>query len=801
MTAISTTRHQTHPRHRTWLLAGATGVLFVVMFILLLGINMRRELNHDEHQFIASAALIARAGLTPYGDFAYFHVPLLSYLYALLSTAPDSLLLSSRLVSVVFGWLSLLLVFGIAWRRFAHLSDWSRWRYASLAALWLLATPVFHYTSGRAWNHDLPTFLLLLAFIVFSQMLTHRRRVGWLLVSGALVGLAATTRLSFAAAVAPFLVMAWLTPAQHLRQRLRNFLAFGCGALLASLAVLIPVLRDPYAFSFGNVGYIQLNAQYYVNAGYGEAMSLAGKLLYFGDLLVATPTNLISLTALVIGLWPVRALLWRGDPGSRHKADDRTQAWTPTRVRLALLLLLILFTLPGSFGATPSQPQYFYPIFPLAILGIVEAFAAWPASLRAGGMYAYVLGAVATILTAVPIYGAGQTTLWDYDAWLPVKVHAYGELIDGLVDSGKVLTLAPLYALEGAAEIYPEFATGPFAWRVASLMTENDRTRLHVVGPDELDDLLQAAPPRAILTGVEDDDAKLEQPLLDYARHHAYVPTSLPDNSTLWLSPQAQWEQTIQLGGHTLPSAPVAPGAHFVLTLYLQSLRPMDTNWSALIRVVDANGNELMRDEGWPYGSPTSQWQPGEVWPDGHEFTVPQDAAPGYYRVDVSFYDPDTLEELGAPASIGYLLVDSEAGTSSPTRPLAQFGEAIELVEGSAASNERGDPAVLTVDTQWRTQKRPEQDYTLFVHVLDRAGNLVAQHDSVPLHGFLPTSAWRPSLAVHDSIEVQLPPDLPFDDYEVVIGFYDSVTQTRLPVPQATSSSTDSFSLDKVQLP
>ena len=73
---------------------------------------------------------------------------------------------------------------------------------------------------------------------------------------------------------------------------------------------------------------------------------------------------------------------------------------------------------------------------------------------------------------------------------------------------------------------------------------------------------------------------------------------------------------------------------------------------------------------------------------------------------------------MGAPASIGYLLVDSEAGTSSPTRPLAQFGEAIELVEGSAASNERGDPAVLTVDTQWRTQKRPEQDYTLFVHVL-----------------------------------------------------------------------------------
>jgi 4-amino-4-deoxy-L-arabinose transferase-like glycosyltransferase len=798
MTAIAT-RPQTRLRHRTWLLAGATGVLFAAMLILLLGINMRRELNHDEHQFIASAALITRAGLTPYDDFAYFHVPLLSYLYVLLYTLSDSLLLSSRLVSVVFGWLSLVLVFGIAWRRFALLSDWSRWRYASLAALWLLATPVFYYTSGRAWNHDLPIFLLLLAVIAFNLMLTRRRQVGWLLASGALVGLAATTRLSFAATVAPFLVMAWLAPARSLRQRLRNFLAFGCGALVAALAVLIPVLRDPSALFFGNVGYIQLNAQYYVNAGYGGAMSLTGKLLYFGDLLVATPTNLISLTALMIGLWPVRALLWRGNPGN-HAADDRTQAWTPTRVRLGLLLLLMLFTLPGAFGATPSQPQYFHPIFPLAILGIVEAFTAWPASLRAGGMYAYVLGAVATILTAVPIYGAGQTTLWDYNAWLPVRVHAYGALIDGLVDDGKVLTLAPLYALEGAADIYPEFATGPFAWRVAPLITKHDRARFHVVGPDELDDLLQAEPPRAILTGVEDDDAKLEQPLLDYARHHAYVPTSLPDNSTLWLSPQAQWEQTIQLGGRALPSAPLAPGAHFVLTLYLQSLRPMTTNWSALIRVVDASGNELMRDEGWPYGSPTSQWQLGEVWPDGHEFIVPQDAAPGYYRVDVSFYDPDTLEELGAPVPIGYLLVGNDAETPSTTRALAQFGEAIELVEASATYNARANPAVLTVDAQWRAQKRLEQDYTLFVHVLDRAGNLVAQHDSAPLQGFLPTSAWRPLHAVHDAVEIQLPPDLPFGEYTVVLGFYDPATLTRLPVTQVETAEEDVFVLARLQM-
>jgi hypothetical protein len=40
-----------------------------------------------------------------------------------------------------------------------------------------------------------------------------------------------------------------------------------------------------------------------------------------------------------------------------------------------------------------------------------------------------------------------------------------------------VLTLAPLYALEGGAAIYPAFATGPFAWRVAPLLDPQNDAR------------------------------------------------------------------------------------------------------------------------------------------------------------------------------------------------------------------------------------------------------------------------------------------------------------------------------------
>lgn len=769
-----------------WLAAIATAALFVAIFVLLLGLNLRRELNHDEHQFIASAALIARAGLTPYADFPYFHVPLLSYLYSLLFGASDMLLLSSRVASVLAGWSSLLLIFGIGWRRFAARPLWTRWGMAALAALWLLATPSFFYTSGRAWNHDLPMLLLLLAFSASSRALTGRGQMLWLAVTGSLAALAAVTRLSFAFMGLPLLAAAWLTPVPTPRQRVRNLAAFILAGAITTLAALAPTLRDLPAFFFGNVGYIQLNARYYTELAYGEAMALPAKFAAFGEELVTAPTNLLALTALAIGLWPVRHLLRRG--GAADAAP---------RFRLLLLLALMLSTLPGAFGATPSQPQYFYPLFPLAILGIVEAFAVWPSMLQAGGMFAYVLGGVTALLVAAPVYVVGQTVLWTPAEWLPGRVHAYGGLIGRLVGDGRVLTLAPIYPLEGGAAIYPEFATGPFAWRVAPLMTRSDRARFHVVGADDLATWLADAPPSAILTGVEDDDARLEAPLVDYAQAHRYVPAPLPDKSSLWLAPQAQWAETIQLGGHDLPTAPVAPGERFVVTLHLQSLRSMNTNWSVLIRAVDAAGDELLRDEGWPYGAPTSQWPVGAVWPDGHAFTVPSDAAPGYYRVDVTFYDPDTLEELGAPTTIGYLLVGGE-GIATATPPLARFGDSIELQAASIAQSE-GDGAatVLTVAATWRVQQPPTQDYTRFIHVLNAEGRLVAQHDGTPLDGFLPTSAWRPALPVHDTVEIVLPPKLPPGEYRVVAGFYDPATLARAPLVQPADGG-DAFPLGVV---
>ena len=117
--------------------------------------------------------------------------------------------------------------------------------------------------------------------------------------------------------------------------------------------------------------------------------------------------------------------------------------------------------------------------------------------------------------------------------WPVFAVHAKAEAIAKLVPHGRVLTLAPLFPLEAGCEIYPEFATGPFAWRTAPFIAPAERQIYDFVGPAELESYLAGDPPAAILTGFE--HANWEEPLLSYAGRHHYVGHRLPGRGVVWL--------------------------------------------------------------------------------------------------------------------------------------------------------------------------------------------------------------------------------------------------------------------------
>jgi hypothetical protein len=109
----------------------------------------------------------------------------------------------------------------------------------------------------------------------------------------------------------------------------------------------------------------------------------------------------------------------------------------------------------------------------------------------------------------------------------------------------------------------------------------------------------------------------------------------------------------------------------------------------------------------------------------------------------------------------------------------ARFGQNIELlgVEWDAEYDEIMARNV-NVTLYWRGGAPIKESYKVFVHLLDRAGNLIAQHDSVPVDWSRPTNAWQPGEIIVDRHQVTLPAAGSID--RIGVGMYDPESLRRL---------------------
>ena len=80
----------------------------------------------------------------------------------------------------------------------------------------------------------------------------------------------------------------------------------------------------------------------------------------------------------------------------------------------------------------------------------------------------------------------------------------------------------------------------------------------------------------------------------------------------------------------------------------------------------------------------------------------------------------------------------------------------------------------------WESVTPVQENWKVFVHLMDDAGDLVAQHDGVPFAEASPTSTWRAGERIIDPHALELPADLPPGSYQVVVGMYREATAERL---------------------
>jgi hypothetical protein len=96
------------------------------------------------------------------------------------------------------------------------------------------------------------------------------------------------------------------------------------------------------------------------------------------------------------------------------------------------------------------------------------------------------------------------------------------------------------------------------------------------------------------------------------------------------------------------------------------------------------------------------------------------------------------------------------------------------------AGDQTWSGGALTVQFDWRALDAAPQDYSLFAHILDAHGVLVAQADGVPTGQ--PVTGWRAGDVIRDTRRLDLPANLPAGDYTLEIGWYDWRSGKRLTV-------------------
>ncbi len=212
------------------------------------------------------------------------------------------------------------------------------------------------------------------------------------------------------------------------------------------------------------------------------------------------------------------------------------------------------------------------------------------------------------------------------------------------------------------------------------------------------------------------------------------------------------------------------PGKTLRLRLTWHAFEDIQFSYRVFVEVWDSAGGSISRIDRVPADgrSSTQLWRRGDTIFDDFELSLPAQMAPGQYRVITGFYSGSSGVRLpvsgaltgpGDVAVVGVLKVLEPVAVPAGA-PIATFGGQMDLMSVDLpVTVTLGVAAQVTLI--WRAADRPTADYTISVQALAGDGTLVAQTDSPPLRGRLPTTAWERGDVVRDSMDLALPADAP----------------------------------------
>jgi hypothetical protein len=230
-------------------------------------------------------------------------------------------------------------------------------------------------------------------------------------------------------------------------------------------------------------------------------------------------------------------------------------------------------------------------------------------------------------------------------------------------------------------------------------------------------------------------------------------------------------------------SACVNPGHILSIDVGWGCEHPPTRDLNLIFSLVNDQG-DIQQTESFPLSTtwPTSQWHRNTAAWGMYTLTLAPSLPSGIYDIVLKLTDKETHAPYGDRMVIQTITVKPQ-GCNIATEPEAQdinalFGDDLYLREYQVNRRENR----LDIILYWQAQRHISTDYKIFVHVFEpETGKPVAQDDSIPHRGGLPTTFWWPGEIVYDQIPIYLE-GTPAGTYGIAIGVYDPQTGERLPV-------------------
>ncbi len=261
----------------------------------------------------------------------------------------------------------------------------------------------------------------------------------------------------------------------------------------------------------------------------------------------------------------------------------------------------------------------------------------------------------------------------------------------------------------------------------------------------------------------------------------------------------------IRLQHAQIDSRSVQPGRAVAVSVYWGAQQPLRQSYHAILSARDAQGNLIGRLEAIPFNGrfDTQRWAVGRIFRDDYQLPIDATAQRGIATVQIAVrgvYEKPPLLPVDGSGSGQFTI--GEIKVLGPLQPVAapQYtfdavfaGAGARLIElqGFDAATRNGR---LSLALHWLCLQPPNRDYTLFVHVLDRNGKIIAQQDAQPVNGAYPTSMWDAQEQVIDRRTIAIPGSAA----SLRLGWYASGTGVRL---QALKPDGSRWADDAVTIP